>query len=270
MNTQVATIDEFETSIQSISKMQNMCQALMKTKHYQKMGEEGIFAIVTKAKSIGLDPLEALNGGLYFVQGKVGMSSETMASLIRGVGHSVIKDPKSSNEICILHGKRKDNGDTWTVSFSIDDAKRAGLMKNMYEKYPGIMLYNRCMSMLARQLFPDIIKGAGYTMDELKEIAGNSKVESIPLQEAVYVVEPSIEEVKRPNPEEIANLEAILLECSHEYQESVEKTLMSMNPPVRNLSEINTNLYVRLLTAAMKKKEENKRNMESHEHSAVA
>jgi len=272
MNTQVAVVDEFENSIQSISKMQTMCSTLMKTKHYQKMGEEGIFAIVTKAKSIGLDPLEALNGGLYFVQGKVGMSSETMASLIRGAGHSIIKDPKSNNDICILHGKRKDNGDTWTITFSLDDARRAGLMKNMYEKYPAIMLYNRSMSMLARQLFPDVIKGAGYTLDELKEIERSNKIEqhpSVNLQTGeVQEVIAEVEEVKRPSAEEIENLEKILLECSHDYQESVEKSLRSMK--ISSLKDVNSTVYVRLHTAALKKREEHKLSQQEESNESVA
>jgi len=173
MSNEVVIRDEvsYDMILNDIDKMYTMARKLMQSKHYQAMGEAGIFAITQKAKSLKMDPLDALNGGLYYVQGKVGMSTESMAALIRQAGHSIVKDAKSDATKCILHGKRKDNGDTWTVSFSWEDAKRAGLAKNMFDKYPEIMLYNRAMSTLARQLFPDVIKGAGYDKDELMEIA---------------------------------------------------------------------------------------------------
>lgn len=175
MSKEIAIKEEvnFDTMLMDIENMQKMANKLMQSKHYQAMGEAGIFAIVQKAKSLGINPLEALNGGLYYVNGKVGMSTEMMACLIRQAGHSISKDPKSDNNICILNGKRADTGDTWTIRFSMEDAKKAGIAKHMYEKWPAIMLYNRAMSTLARQLFPDVIKGAGYTMDELKEISAS-------------------------------------------------------------------------------------------------
>ena len=76
--------------------------------------------------------------------------------------------------ICILHGKRADNGDTWTEYFSIDDAKKAGLYRGQWLKYPKDMLFARALSRLARQLFPDVIKGC-YVQGEI--IADNDVVE---------------------------------------------------------------------------------------------
>jgi hypothetical protein len=198
MTKEIAIKEEvsFDTMLVDIENMQKMAQKLMQSKHYQAMGEAGIFAIVQKAKSLGINPVEALNGGLYYVNGKVGMSTEMMACLIRQSGHSISKDPKSDNNICILNGKRADTGDTWTIRFSMDDAKKAGIAKHMYEKWPAIMLYNRAMSTLARQLFPDVIKGAGYTMDELKEISA-SKINHSPEIEDVteYASVESIQEL---------------------------------------------------------------------------
>ncbi len=185
MSKEIAIKEEvnFDSMLMDIENMQKMANKLMQSKHYQAMGEAGIFAIVQKAKSLGINPLEALNGSLFYVNGKVGMSTEMMACLIRQAGHSVCKDAKSDNSVCILHGKRRDTGDTWTVRFSMEDAKRAGLDKNMYLKYPGVMIYNRCMSMLARQLFPDVIKGAGYTMDELKEISASKGMQAVEMED---------------------------------------------------------------------------------------
>lgn len=144
-----------------LTQMNQLCESLLKTPHYKKMGSEGIFAIVQKANSLGLDPFDALNGGLYIAQGKVMMPSETMNRLVRLAGHSIVKDIKSDDKICILHGKRVDNGDTFSESFSIDDAKRAGIYKenSPWGKYPKAMLFARALSMLARQLFPDVICG---------------------------------------------------------------------------------------------------------------
>ncbi len=68
--------------MKDLQNTQKMCQALMSTPHYRKIGEEGIFAIVEKAKSIGVSPMDALNGGLFYVQGKVEMTSGLMNQLI--------------------------------------------------------------------------------------------------------------------------------------------------------------------------------------------
>lgn len=145
--------------IEDFNNTQELCMKLLKTKHYEKMGSEGVFAITQKAVSKGINPIEALNGGMYYVQGKVEMSAIMMADLIRRKNHSITLGKESNDTICVLHGKRKDNGDTWKVSFSIEDAKRAGIYKQggPWSKYPDIMCYNRALSKLARQLFPDVI-----------------------------------------------------------------------------------------------------------------
>jgi len=226
---QLVISEEFnlDAAIRDVDSMQTMCKKLMQTKHYQAMGEAGIFAIIQKAKSLNMNPIDALGGSLYFVQGKVGMSTEAMNALIRKAGHSITKDTKSNSSVCILHGKRADNGDTWTVSFSVEDAKRAGLMKNMFEKYPAVMLFNRAMSMLARQLFPDVIKGAGYTHDELMEIKANSPYVNKP--------EPSFEvNEDKISLSQVEELSTMLSSCDPEVVLRFENFIK--NPPMNSQS----------------------------------
>lgn len=164
-------ITDFDSAINGVMQIEKLADMLMKSSHYKKLGLDGIYSVLFAAKSLNIDPFQALNGGLYCIQGKVGMSTELMASIIRKGGHSVTKDPLSDHTQCTLTGKRKDSTDSWTCTFSMKDAEAAGLAGSAtYKKYPGIMLYNRCMSMLARQLFPDVIKGYGYCEDEINEI----------------------------------------------------------------------------------------------------
>jgi hypothetical protein len=167
----VASQEKFEL-LEDIDQLQMAVRKLLQTKHYQALGEAGMFAVLQKAKSLKIDPVDALGGALYCLNGKVGMSAELMNTLIRSKGHSITKDAKSNDTICILHGKRVDNGDTWTESFSIDDAKRAGIYKDHspWGKYPRNMCFNRALSNLARQLFPDVIKGC-YEIEELRSFA---------------------------------------------------------------------------------------------------
>ena len=248
--------DEVSRQLMEVESTHKMCQALLKTPHYAKMGNEGIFAIISKARSLGMDSIEALNGGLYYVQGKVGMPAESMAALIRQRGHSITKDSKSSNEICILHGKRGDNGDTWTISFSMDDAKRAGLAKNMYDKYPGTMLYNRAMSFLARQLFPDVIRGAGYTFDELKEIASNQ----FPSCKEEKNVEVIIEYITQEQADE---LREILNGCDPEYYSQVMSHLKKSVFNVDSIERIPQTLFERVKKAAILKYQECQSNLKN-------
>ena len=195
MENELVKRDELDVAVVDVEKMNKLCRALMETKHYQKLGEAGIFAIIMKARSLGVNPIEALNGGMYSIgDGKVEMGACLMAKMIRQKGHSITKARESDDTKCILHGKRADNGDTWCSSFSIADAKRAGLDKSpAWSRYPSAMCYNRALSLLARQLFPDVI-GNSYVEGETTEdfIARPLRQEAI--KETGEVVEASIED----------------------------------------------------------------------------
>lgn len=254
---------DFSQSLVALETTQKLCQALMKTPHYSKMGPEGIFAVVAKAKSLNVDPLDALNGGLYCIQGKVEMSSQMMNQLIRNVGHSIKKDPKSDDTICILHGKRADNGDEWTESFSIAEAKRAGIYneRSPWGKYPRDMLFARALSRLARQLFPDVIKGC-YVEGEISQALEVEKLPAQPIQVKEEVKEEVISEE-----EAVALMEAF--DLVPEYKAQVTKFLAT-SFKVNSFRELPIRLLDRIRSGLQKKLAEVQVEQEPEEAEFVA
>lgn len=238
MANELTVKDETQQMMAEIQNTQEMCRLLMQAPHYKRMGAEGIYAVVEKAKSIGVSPLEALNGGMYYVQGKVELTSAMMNHLIRANGHSITKDKRSDDSICILHGKRKDNGDTWVESFSIQDAKQAGIYRNQWLKYPKDMLFARALSRLARQLFPDIIKGC-YVQGEISDAPALSTPIESPDVDKIVSVSPDVQNddcvsetvtIEAQGPESITDEEYQELEAwmgeNHTLRQNISAFLM--------------------------------------------
>lgn len=243
--------DGFAGAITELENQKKMCEMLLKTPHYAKMGAEGIYAVLAKAKSLDIDPFDALNGALYFVKGRVGMSTEAMAARVRAAGHSITKDPASTNTKCILRGKRADNGDSWATEFSIEDAKRAGIYQDNgpWAKYPDVMCYNRAMSKMFRQMTPDLSKGAGYDMDELREIAGKPS-------NYIEVIPQEVPPVDLISSEEANDLGQILSECDPLYVDRVWTALKKSPEKIEKLEQLTKPLYERIKAAAIKNREE--------------
>ncbi len=163
--------------IRNIERSNATFELLKKTPHATKYKPEALYAIISTAISLGVDPLIALDGGLYFRQDKIEMSSRLMSSLIRQKKHIIQKDD-SDPTICILTGTRADTGETLTASFSMKDAALAELDKNMnYRKFPKDMLFARALSRLARQLFADVI-GNCYVEGELVNLKDETVYEA--------------------------------------------------------------------------------------------
>jgi len=150
---------------------------------YSSVGNQQakIFMVLLAARELGVSPMLALNGGIWNIQGKIEISARLMNGLIRRAGHS-IKIVVSNDTHCTLLGTRKD-GDSFETSFTMDDAIKAGLAGgNVWKKYPADMLYNRCMSRLARRLFSDVI-GNSYVEGELREAKDIEKLEASDFEE---------------------------------------------------------------------------------------
>lgn len=174
--------------------------------YYQKMGgDAAIVSIWLIAREIGMPPMTALNGGIYYVQGRIMLSSQGMNALIRKKGHSIQK-VVSNKELCHLKGRRKDNGDVAETVFTIQQAQKAGLTKNpVWNSYPERMLFNRALSNLAKELFPDVIGGCDVSSEI--EDAEVEIIQHAPAQEELSPSEKEFMENLGVN--EIAYLEEI-------------------------------------------------------------
>ncbi len=151
-----------------INALTFMARNASASKFYQSLGgEAGIMSIMLLARELNVSPMQALAGGIWNIQGKVEMSARMMNMKIRQAGHKM-KIESDSNR-CVITGTRKDTGEDLTVTFSMDDASRAGLSGgNVWKKYPREMLFNRCLSIIARMLFPDVI-GNCYVEGEIRD-----------------------------------------------------------------------------------------------------
>ncbi len=103
---------------------------------------------------------------IHVVEGKPEVSAEGMVALVRRAGHSITGEV--SSEAVTVNGKRGDNGDTMTFTFTLEDANRAKLTgKDVWKKYPSSMLWARAVSQLGRMLFPDVLLGVSYVEGEI-------------------------------------------------------------------------------------------------------
>jgi hypothetical protein len=194
------TKDEFEI-LKAVAKM------AADSKYFEKLGgEAGVFCIGMYAWEIGVPPMTAIMGGFSNVQGKITMSAELMNNLIRQKGHR-LEILESSSTICRIKGTRKDTGESYTASFTIEDAKRAGLVKSGggYDKHSEDMLFARAIGRLKRRLFPDVASKA-YVDGELDD----------PIESEIINVDSRTGEVKQ-----IELIEPI----THEQEEIIERMI---------------------------------------------
>ena len=103
---------------------------------------------------------------VHVIDGRPTVSPEAMLALVRRAGHSV--GGESDNSGATVRGRRRDNGDEMTCTFTIDDAKTAKLLhKDNWQLYPAAMCWARALAMLCRRLFPDVLLGAAYVPEEM-------------------------------------------------------------------------------------------------------
>ena len=199
----------------------NLYEKLKEIPYYAKKTEAGLMAIIATAYSLSLDPMQALGGLLYFVNGKVEMSSRGMNMLIRKHKHNV-KFIELNEKICILKGIRKDNGDECTAQFTIEEAKKIGLTSSLaWKNYAEDMLFARALSRLGRRLFPDVI-GDCYVEGEIDEEKLNDPKYAL---ESDIIIDERKEEIKKEPPKKVLlsdeDVELLFNQISEMFHEEI-------------------------------------------------
>lgn len=126
----------------------------------------GAFAVTQYGRELGIAPMTSMQT-MVIIKGKIAMMGSMLQTLLikGGVKITIIE---STTQICTLKFERE-GYPIINVSFSMVDAKRAGLIKedSGYMKYPEEMLYWRAMAKGGRRIGSDLMLGV-YAREEIE------------------------------------------------------------------------------------------------------
>jgi len=131
--------------------------------------------VIEAGQELGFKPVQALQN-FQLVNGQLGMRAQAIAGLIRRSGKAAyLKDrfegePGTPERCCIVESKRKDDSELKVTTFSLADAKQAGLLgKDNWKHYTDDMLWARAISRHGRRYYSDVTCGF-YAAEELADI----------------------------------------------------------------------------------------------------
>jgi hypothetical protein len=123
--------------------------------------------VMTMGRELGVPATYALRN-IHVIKGKAVSSAELMLALVRRVyGPGSIRVAKTTNDACTVQYREQGWDGISEFTFTIEDAKQAGLLGNpTWKNYPSAMLRARAISATVRFAFPECIAGL-YSPDEM-------------------------------------------------------------------------------------------------------
>jgi hypothetical protein len=195
-----------EDAYESIEKMEKFAEILLNSKlvpnhFYEQLPDRkpdfskgkvpAVVAVLIQGYQLQLPPLTALQhiipvNGLLSIKGDLAKSMIFNSGKLKSGSWREEEHGNIDNENLVVQitATRSDNGQTLTRSFSVDEAKRAGLwipigktqgtdgykyLASAWWKYPARMIMYRALGFIARDLFPDVMNGL-YTTEEAADI----------------------------------------------------------------------------------------------------
>lgn len=163
MNTALATRPQLTPDV--FQMISSVAPTLHAARLFGSKSPEQAMAIMIKGHELGFS-LTASFENIHVIEDKPTLSPKGALALIynspecAGVSIKDETDPQGAPLACSVTMQRR-NGLSYSVRFTMDDAKRAGLIKEKsgWEKYPGNMLRWRAIGYAADVVFPDVIGG---------------------------------------------------------------------------------------------------------------
>lgn len=129
---------------------------------------EAAFAIIATGRELGLTAMQSLRS-IHIVDGKPTLSADLIAALCKSRADVCVyfRLVESTERVATYETQRKGEPEPTRMTWTWEDAQRAGVTgKDNWKKYPAAMLRARCITALARAVYPDLAMGV-YDPDEV-------------------------------------------------------------------------------------------------------
>lgn len=158
-------------TMQVLTLIQALAPSFHACRWYGLSSPEQAIVVMTKAVELGI-PLTAAFEFFDVIENKPSLKPIGALALIHRSPLIEVVAIDSQPDRCTVTMKRRDSGFEYTASFSLDDARQAGLIKpdkdgSAWKRYPADMLRNRAIARCARIVAPDVLAGL-YLTDELR------------------------------------------------------------------------------------------------------
>lgn len=124
-------------------------------------------AVILAGKSVGLDPMQSVQN-IFPVHGMPSMYARTMVALVLAQGHDVERAAASDDSVT-YRVRRQGTGRWQEFTWTISRATKAGYTSNAkYKSDPIAMLGAKAAAEACRTVFPDILLGMAYSVEEME------------------------------------------------------------------------------------------------------
>ena len=174
--------DEWERSLEprSMDDARQLAKWMHESRMFSAYGTpQAVLSTMLLGRELGLPVMAALRS-VHIIEGKHSLSAELMVALVLKSGLAeYFRVVETTDKICTYETKRKDAPEPQRLSYVIEQAEKADLLKpsrsgklTAWQKMPKQMLRARCKSELARLEYPDLLAGL-YTPEELRDANGS-------------------------------------------------------------------------------------------------
>lgn len=154
---------------ENFAELWNVGKLLYQSGYFKSVADVSQACVkIMAGREMGFSPIASLMH-TYFINGKLAYEGVLLASAAKRRGYT-FTPVRWTGDICEIRFSGPGLGDGAVTSFSMEEAKAAGLAtKDNWRKHPKMMLWWRCISQGVRAFCPDVFGAgpAGYTPDEL-------------------------------------------------------------------------------------------------------
>lgn len=162
---QVPTLEQYADNLQTkLAMAATLLKSGLIPQHFKT--PEAVMTAILYGQEVGMSPMQSLLS-VTVIQGKPTLDAAGIkAKCIQSGGR--FETIEWTDKICKLRGVRGE----WKeeAEFTIQEAAQAGYtQKDNWKRMPKAMLYARCVSVLGRNMFADVIKGF-YSKEEMLDV----------------------------------------------------------------------------------------------------
>lgn len=170
----------------NMNELQVFAKTAAASGFYGAKNPEQALMIAMSGRDLGLSYTQALRA-FHVINGRPAMSADGMVAVCLGHGDvcEYFVTVETSAERCTVETKRRGSPQPQRLTFTLAEAKAAGLSGGNWAKFPAAMLRARAKSALARDVYPDLLMGL-YDPDEV------GTTDTVVVQEAPIRVRQSV------------------------------------------------------------------------------